>query len=179
MMFLSRLFSRRKMRRDAVARLEQCLNRQSRQEVFFSADRISDTLDGRFESLTIHTALLIRRLRETGDEGKARAELLTQKLFSTFDHALRETGTSDLSVARKIRLFAEAWYGRMKAYDAALSSGEGLNEVLARNLLTQASEAELVAMEKYVLSADQHLAKQSDEAVLNGEITWPDPSAFF
>lgn len=179
MMFLSRLCSQRKERREAVKRLEQCLNRQSRHETFFGPDMVSDTLDGRFESLTLHTALLIRRLRDTGDEGKGRSELLTKRLFSAFDHALRETGTSDLSVARKIRLFAEAWYGRMKAYDAALSSGEGLNEVLARNLLTRASEAELVAMEKYVLSADQHLAKQSDEAVLNGEITWPDPSAFF
>jgi cytochrome b pre-mRNA-processing protein 3 len=38
-----------------------------------------------------------------------------------FDEALRDIGTGDLSVGKKIRKMGEAFYGRAKAYDEALA----------------------------------------------------------
>ena len=78
-------------------------------------------------------------------------DALTDKLGKVFDgltgrgalsekdvnEALRDIGTGDLTVGKKIRKMGEAFYGRAKAYDEALSKqGEEieLQHSLVRNL---------------------------------------------
>jgi cytochrome b pre-mRNA-processing protein 3 len=102
----------------------------------FAEFAVSDDLDGRFEMITLHAGLVMRRLRELGTSGEAIAQDLFDCVFAQVDDALREMSISDVGVAKRLKAMAEAFYGRNKVYDAALAAGDrdALAAALARNV---------------------------------------------
>ena len=55
------------------------------------------------------------------------------------DQAMREMGVGDLSVSKKIKKMAEAFYGRVAAYDEVMDDGKDkLTYVIYRNLFAEA-----------------------------------------
>lgn len=99
----------------------------------FEACAIPDTLDGRFDSLALHAALVIDRLRREPD-GEALAQSFFDAMFRHLDLTLREIGVQDLGVGRRIKIMAEGLHGRALAYREALAGGATtLSEVLRRN----------------------------------------------
>src|SRR5882672_5785883 len=95
---------------------------QARQPVLFEACGIPDTLDGRFDALALHAALMIDRLRREPD-GEALAQAFFDAMFRHLDVTLREIGVQDLGVGRRIKIMAEGLHGRALAYRAALAGG--------------------------------------------------------
>lgn len=176
MMFLSRLLPRSVRSRKSADLIFRSVSQQSRHEDLFGEDRVPDTFEGRFEAVALHTALIMRRLRSVERDGGPVYETYCELLFSSFDHALRESAVGDLMVTKKIRKLGEALFGRVKTYDSAITSGESLKDALQRNLLASENDAFAFELVRYVCSADEVLAKQTDEAVLNGQISWPDPT---
>lgn len=99
----------------------------------FDACGIPDTLDGRFDSLALHAALAIDRLRREPD-GERLAQAFFDAMFRHLDVTLRELGVQDLGVGRRIKIMAEGLHGRALAYRDALAGGPTpLAEVLRRN----------------------------------------------
>jgi cytochrome b pre-mRNA-processing protein 3 len=101
-----------------------------------------DTVDGRFDMITAHAILLFRRLRGQGEAAADLSQLVFDTMFDDFDAALREMGTGDLAVGKKIREMGEAFYGRAKAYEEALNTGDEdrLAAILERNLFAPDDE---------------------------------------
>jgi cytochrome b pre-mRNA-processing protein 3 len=107
--------------------------RDARMADLFEACGIPDTLDGRFDALALHAALMIDRLRREPD-GEALAQAFFDAMFRHLDLTLREIGVQDLGVGRRIKIMAEGLHGRALAYRAALAGGpDPLVEVLRRN----------------------------------------------
>ncbi len=99
----------------------------------FDACGIPDTLDGRFDSLALHAALAIDRLRREPD-GERLAQAFFDAMFRHLDITLRELGVQDLGVGRRIKIMAEGLHGRALAYREAMADGPTpLAEVLRRN----------------------------------------------
>ncbi|MBI1360510.1 MAG: ubiquinol-cytochrome C chaperone [Alphaproteobacteria bacterium] len=170
------LFSGGKRNKWAVDKLHQSILGQALRPDFYCAGGVRDNFSGRFEMTSLHATLVFRRLRAAGGTGKALAQECFDALFSGFDEALRDIGTGDLSVGKKIRKMGEAFYGRAKAYEAALAPGapEGeLNEALVRNL--GVGDAYAPKFAAYIRSVEQSLMRHSDEAMLSGEVNWPKP----
>jgi len=106
---------------------------QARAPKLFEACGVPDTLDGRFDALALHAALMIDRLRREPD-GEVLAQEFFDAMFRHLDLTLRELGVQDLGVGRRIKIMAEGLHGRALAYRAALSGGATpLAEVLRRN----------------------------------------------
>src|ERR1700761_1948091 len=95
-----------------------------------------DRIDGRFELLTLHAGLVLRRLAALGGVADAIAQDLVDSLFSHFDDTLREMALSDIGVAKRLKAMGSAFYGRNAAYAAALDDGSSadLAAALARNV---------------------------------------------
>jgi cytochrome b pre-mRNA-processing protein 3 len=130
---MSRLFGRRKPEEVFAAALYARTVEQARATQLFEACGIPDTLDGRFDSLALHAALMIDRLRREPD-GEALAQAFFDAMFRHLDLTLREIGVQDLGVGRRIKIMAEGLHGRALAYRAALAGGPApLGEVLRRN----------------------------------------------
>ncbi len=115
----------------------------SRAPRFYRDLGVADTLDGRFDMMALVVGLAIRRLKQdqtvTGKQSKNRhrlAQELFDYMFDDMDRALREIGVGDLSIGKKVKKMAHAFYGRADAYGKALEAGDraALEQALERNL---------------------------------------------
>lgn len=92
-----------------------------------------DTLDGRFEMATVFATLALLRLKAAPEADRV-AQVFTDKLFRHFDAGLREAGVGDLSVARRMKGLAGAFYGRLAAYRDTLDDEAAFAAALGRNI---------------------------------------------
>jgi cytochrome b pre-mRNA-processing protein 3 len=135
--------------------------RLARDPVYFTTLGVPDTLDGRFDLVGLHAALLIRRLRGLPSPGQALAQAVFDAMFADMDFSLRELGVSDMSVARRVRAMWEAFHGRAMAYEAPLDASDpaSLAEALARNVWRGAApDGSAGALAKAAMAQDRHLA---------------------
>ncbi len=133
------LLDRRKALRVRADRLYRRLVERAREPVFYALCGVPDTLDGRFDMIVLHVALVVRRLRAGDVPEKALAQMLFDTMMDDMDRSLREMGVGDLGVGRRVKAMAKAFYGRARAYDVALDAGPtALAEALGRNLFADA-----------------------------------------
>jgi len=133
---------------------------QARQPAFYTALGVPDTLDGRFDALALHAALVIDRLRCEPD-GEAMAQAFFDAMFRHLDLTLREIGVQDLGVGRRIKIMAEGLHGRALAYREALAGGPTrLSDVLRRNAYGGRSpdDAEVERLEAHIRDYAARLA---------------------
>ena len=123
-------------------RLYRAVVAAARAPALFSAFGAPDTVEGRFETLTLHMVLLQQRLLALGAPARPLAQALTDNFFADLDAAIREIGIGDISVPKKMKVYAEGYFGRAAAYVHALAEGDdALAEALARNVLGLGAEA--------------------------------------
>jgi cytochrome b pre-mRNA-processing protein 3 len=133
-------------------------------------------LEGRFETLTLHAALVLRRLNRMPSPGPEIAQDLTDSLFRFLDSAVRETGVGDSGLRKRMRSIAEAFLGRAAAYDKALNSGmKEIAATLARNVYDGRGDPDRLA--RYVEVAGRSLDNVSLEALMAGPVPFPRPAA--
>ena len=169
---------RRSPIRDAAERAYAAVVAQARRPEFFTALGVPDTLDGRFELICLHAFLYLRRLKGAEPPAAEVAQLFIDSMFADFDRSLREIGTGDLSVGRQIKRMAEAFYGRVRAYDNGLAADDGaLGSALARNVYGTAiaSEEQLAQLAAYLRRELANLAKQPTLALIAGIIEFCSP----
>ncbi len=151
---------------------------QSRRPEFFAALGVPDTLDGRFEVICLHAFLYLHRLKAEGAAAAVLGQSFFDWMFADFDRSLREIGTGDLSVGRQVKRMAEAFYGRIRAYEDGLAEGDAaLTAALARNLYgtAAASHEQLARVAAYLRREVMHLANQSAALLLAGTVTFASP----
>lgn len=172
-------FRRQRRRRDLGRRLYAAVREQARHPALYGADGAPDTVRGRFELICLHGALLVRRLNTEGEAGRDAAQLLFDALFRDLDEALREIGVGDAGVGKRVRRMAEAFYGRLRAYGAALDAGDRalLSGAIARNVLDAASSGPVSdRLADYALAAETALKQAPAEQVLQaGPELFPAP----
>jgi cytochrome b pre-mRNA-processing protein 3 len=131
---------------DAAYETYRSIVAQSRQERFYAQWGVPDTVTGRFDMMTLHLTLLLRRIK---GEPTARefAQALVDLFFRDMDRSLREMGVTDLGVPRKVKKMGNLFYGLVGAVGEALDDADpkALEAVLVRNVYAGASghEAEL------------------------------------
>ncbi|MCA0250247.1 MAG: ubiquinol-cytochrome C chaperone family protein [Proteobacteria bacterium] len=163
------MFRRRKPEEEFAASIYKRTAEQSRTPDLFESCGIPDNLYGRFDSLSLHAALMIDRLRREPD-GDALAQAFFDAMFRHLDLTLREIGVQDLGVGRRIKVMAEGLHGRALAYREALAGGPTpLAEVLRRNAYGGSPPEEVqtvAALEAYVRRYADQLA-----ATARGDLT--------
>ncbi|MBV9965617.1 MAG: ubiquinol-cytochrome C chaperone, partial [Alphaproteobacteria bacterium] len=110
-----------------AAELAYCrIIEQARQPVFFAEIGVPDTIDGRFELICLHAFLFLHRLKGETARAAELGQRVFDAMFADFDRSLREMGTGDLSVGRQVKRMAQAFYGRIDAYERGLTAGDGV-----------------------------------------------------
>jgi cytochrome b pre-mRNA-processing protein 3 len=102
---------------------------RAREPLFFRDLAVPDTLDGRFDLLTLHAWLVLERLSAERDLSQS----LTDTIFVQFDEGLRQLGVGDIGIEHRIKKMADAFYGRLKAYGDAKDESE-LATAMLRNI---------------------------------------------
>ena len=169
---------RKDPRRAAIATLYQRIADASRNPGLYGALGIPDTLEGRFESVSLHTILVLRALRDLPPPADDVAKDLTDAFFQDIDASLREMGIGDTVVPKRMKKLAAAFYGRAHAYDEALTSVDepALAAALGRNAI--GSEEPAHALARYTLAADRGLKATDLAALLADGHVFPAPGTF-
>lgn len=163
---------------EEVGRLYGAAATQARLQVFYQTGGVPDSIDGRFDLLSLHLVMLMRRLRGHGG-GNAMQQALFDLLAADMDRNLREMGVGDTGISRRVKTMGEGFFGRYKAYDAALTAPAGEQEAalmtaLDKNLYgtVPTDAAGLRRMAGYVLAMNAALQAQSLDALLSGNVTF-------
>jgi cytochrome b pre-mRNA-processing protein 3 len=143
---------------------------RARTAALFEDCGIPDTLDGRFDALALHAALMVERLRREPD-GDVLAQAFFDAMFRHLDLTLREIGVQDLGVGRRIKIMAEGFHGRALAYREALAGAQiSLADVLRRNAYGGRPPAEpekVTRLEAYVRAEADRLARTARNDLIN------------
>lgn len=166
------LFGRRARRREPVDALFSRIAEASRQPALYLDGGIPDTFEGRFESLTLHVFLVLRRLRELPPPAADLAQDLVDACFAYLELGFRNGGVSDVAVPKRMKKIGQMFYGRLQAYEAALAaSDEGeLAGALRRNASPGEGAALLAA---WMRQARIRLARHDLDAILREEALFP------
>lgn len=174
---LKRFLTKRKQR-DAAHELYVAIVAQARQPIFYREMGVPDTLDGRFDLITLHAFLVINRLKQI-HRAEPAAEDLSQTLFDVMfadmDRSLREMGVGDLSVGKRVKAMARAFFGRVAAYESGLDlPGNVLEQALARNLYRgePPEPPALARMADYVRKEYQAFKAIAPEDLMAGRIVF-------
>lgn len=122
---------RRRPHEDAALRLYSAVVTQARHPGFYSDLAVADSVDGRFEMIALHAFLVMRRLREAGAAARDLSQAVFDIMFDDMDQNLRELGTGDLGVGKRVKRMAQAFYGRIAAYDAGLAQPDDVTLIAA------------------------------------------------
>lgn len=188
--FFNRRFARGPVDRTAHALYVSAVE-AGRTPALFETGRVADTVDGRFDMIILHLALLIERLRQVTPEGEAGAtarEIETRILevhFADMDQALREMGVGDLGVGKKVKVMAKALMGRRVAYGAALEVFDEkrerapLRDALVRNAYRGEPPEESVLdwLVDYVLRERSSLTHYVLDDFMNGDVAFSRPAS--
>jgi cytochrome b pre-mRNA-processing protein 3 len=169
------VFFRRHGKKDGsnspARRLNASATAQSRRPEFYRILGAPDTVDGRFELLTLHIVLLLERLKEQ--------PAIRQDLFDTYvsdlDGALREMGVGDLSMGRRMKQLGQVFYGRAAAFDAAfkaLPDETELRKVIARTILQNTANGDPAGLTAYAIDCRAALAAWTTDDLFAGELAW-------
>jgi cytochrome b pre-mRNA-processing protein 3 len=151
-------FRQRNARRRTADSLCARLSAQARDPAFYAVLGVSDTFDGRFDLLVLHAWLVLDALQSQGERDLA--QLLVDALFVRLDEALREQGAGDMSMKRRMKKMAEAFYGRLAAYGEARAEA-GLALALMRNVYRGEAERieQSARLAKYAWAARTRLGR--------------------
>lgn len=111
---------------------------QARQPVLYTHMNVPDTVDGRFDMIATHVFLILRRLKAGGDGTQAASQALFDAMFGDMDRGLREMGAGDLGVGRRVKAMAQAFYGRVAAYETGLGTPDATPDAAPDGVLADA-----------------------------------------
>lgn len=167
-------------------RLYDRLVRHARFPLYYGRLGVPDTPEGRFEILSLHVGLTVRRLySQDGDslngDGRELGQALFDLMVADLDVNLRELGVGDLSVGKQVKRLAGQFYARLAVLNEAFD--EGRMDVLSPMLSTNAYGAVSPAPEKIahlagiITALKEALDHQPLADLLEGRITLPDEQA--
>jgi cytochrome b pre-mRNA-processing protein 3 len=106
---------------------------ESRASQFFEAFGVPDTLDGRFEMILLHMFCYLHTMKESGSDTTAPQRLLIEAFFEDMDRSVRELGVGDTGVSRRVKAMANAFYGRIHAFEQAIADDAALAAAIRIN----------------------------------------------
>ncbi|XAP79575.1 ubiquinol-cytochrome C chaperone family protein [Citromicrobium bathyomarinum] len=175
MSFLSRLFAREPDPREAWRPLWHTLVGTAREEHWYADRGAADTLDGRFDMISMLTALFMLRLESEQNaeaQGVSAAAWLTELFVEDMEGQMREAGIGDPTVGKMMGRMMATLGGRAGALRNALAQVDdaALAALVVRNMHLSDEEHGPARMAEGLRALHARLA-QTDFAMLQqGEI---------
>ncbi len=149
----------------------------ARQSVFYRQYRVPDTPEGRFEMVALMLFLVLERVKRLEPDGEALTQATIEAFVTDMDDCMREMGVGDLTVPKKVKRAAAAFYERAGHYRPHLmgpnasnaAAGAGLAGELARFVFAGTTGTHVDALARYVERVSARLTNAS-HADLDGGV---------
>lgn len=176
-------FTTRAPQRRAGLSLYEAIVAQARSEAFYRAHGVPDSVNGRFEMIVLHVALVVARLQAEGEDGKELARAMLEAFVADVDDACRRLGIGDMGVPRHVKKAAAAALQRGDAYRVAMAAPRTAeNDPLADAVGAHAwgdplpeDPAGRRALANYVRRTVASLDAQPSERIVAGAVWFPEP----
>lgn len=156
---------------DAVYEAYRSIVAQSRQPRLYADWGVPDTVTGRFDMISIHMALVLRRLKNEGGEAGKFAQALVDLFFRDMDRSHRELGITDLGIPTRIKKLGNVFYGLAQVLTAALDRSDhgAVEEILVRNVYGAANPG-AAPLASYIEDEAKRLAATPTTAITAGTL---------
>jgi cytochrome b pre-mRNA-processing protein 3 len=147
---------------------------QARRPAFYASLGVPDTPAGRYEMVVIHLFLVLERLRAEGESDSTLPRLLVEAFIADMDDSLREMGTGDLTVPKKVRRAATGLYERSMVYKAGLGAADDtvLAAALAEHVYVGVPGRHARALAAYVRSMAGAFAARPARQMAEGDFSF-------
>lgn len=170
------MFFKKKKEIDIAHILYQKTITISRDKIFYTKFLVPDTIDGRFDILTLLVVIVVYRLSLIKENGSKISQLLFDLLFQDLDYSLRELGAGDAAVTKNMRKFISSYMGRQKVYINAFenNSYKDLETSLINNVFrnTKINRQISSLFAKKIMSTLENLCGVNDEDILSGKFVF-------
>lgn len=173
-------FERKPRIGDAHYALYAAIVAQSRQPVLYADWGVPDTLTGRFDMVSLHMALVLRRLQAEGPACRDFSQGLFDLFFKDMDRSLREMGVGDVSIPKRIEKMGNLFYGLVDGLGRALTdtgNTRALEDFVLRDVLSEDGAAHAPELAAYVRRTSDTLANSSAIDLMDGVVVWNEEAA--
>lgn len=109
---------------------------------WYREGHVADSMDGRFDMLAAVTALVMLRLEDEGEAGRAPSVLLAELFIDDMDATLRQIGIGDYVVGKHVGKMMGALGGRLAAFRAARTGDGAFEAAVSRNIFHDSPPSE-------------------------------------
>lgn len=164
---------RKKTPSEPVFAVYRAIVAQSRRPVYYAEWQVPDTVTGRFDMISLHLALLFRRLRSADPRVKEFSQAVFDLFFKDMDRSLREMGAGDLAVPKKVQKMGSLFYGLLDSVSDALDRNDldALTAVLVRNVYADTAVPEAGELARYLHAEALRLAAQPVDTIVSGVVS--------
>jgi cytochrome b pre-mRNA-processing protein 3 len=153
---------------------------QARSRTFYLGYGVPDTVSARLDMIVLHLVLLLRQLPGVNGAASPTGQQLFDRFCQDIDDNFREMGVGDLAVPKRMQKVGEAFYGRSRAYEAALADDHpaALEAAVARNVFG-ATEPNLGArrLAAYMREVAARLEQGDADMLMAATFEFPDPQS--
>jgi len=170
MSFFARLFSSKPDPRELVRPLWHQIIAVARDPEWYVSCKVADTVDGRFDMITATLSIALVRVEES-EELRSYSAFITELFVEDMDGQLRELGTNDVVVGKRMGKLMAAMGGRLGAYRTALNSDDPARELAqtAQRNISFLEDGSANCVAERLLAFSQRLAQLDDDAILTAE----------
>ncbi len=170
MSFISRFLGLGKDPREELRPLWHGVVATSREREWYADCGVRDSVEGRFDMITLVLALVLLRMEDSQDLGP-KTGLLTELFVADMDRQLRDTGVGDLMVGKHMGKLMSVVGGRIGALrEAMIESDAKMAEILTRNVALAEEEKKPYALAVRLRALHNELAALDDARLLTGAL---------
>ena len=142
---------------------------EARDKRWYRDFAVADSVEGRFDMITLVLAVVLLRIEREGDGASSVA--LTELFIEDMDSQLRQSGVGDLMVGKHVGKLMATLGGRIGALREALPvGGAALAEAVGRNA-TLVEEADAAPLAEELLHFHAAVEQVQFAALLDGSLT--------
>lgn len=142
----------------------------SRERDWYATCGVADTVDGRFDMISLVLSLALLRM-EGSPVLAPKTALLTELFVADMDRQLRDTGVGDLMVGKKMGKLVAALGGRLGALrEAMIESDAALAVILQRNVVLVDEEKKPFPLAVGARALYNDLCAMDDATLLDGRL---------
>ena len=140
---------------------------------WYKSGQVPDTIDGRFDMVSVILTLVLLRLEESDGHAQNMA-YLTEVFVDDMDGQLREAGVGDVIVGKHMGKMMSALGGRLGAFRDGWSDSTTLDAAISRNVYRSETPdpAALAHVRQGLVDINHSLAALSPEAIVEGAASW-------
>ena len=154
---------------------------EARRPEYYVTAGVPDTVEGRFDMITLMVSLALGRIRRISMGGDVLGQDVFDIMFADMDTNLREVGVSDEGMKYKIREMSGTFMGCMRTYGQLIESGatgDLWQDAISRNIFRSKDSivSGSVMLAKRVLEINSFMAELNDDSFTQGKEVFPKPS---